>query len=90
MQLTLEVVLALVGSAFSGATVAWLGSRVYYAELLGHVKKHCGELEAIRFDIRERTESADKRLGAHSGDIRRLDRQVAVLKALRGDNTEEN
>lgn len=66
MQLTLEVVLSWIGGAASGALVAYLGNRVMNAELWGHVKKHCGEIQA-----------ATERLNAHSREIRDV-RDIAI------------
>lgn len=66
MQLTTEIVISWLGGALSGAMVAWLGNRVMNAELWGHIKKHCGELE-----------TACDRLDAHSREIRDV-RDIAI------------
>lgn len=79
MQLTTEIVVSWIGGAVSGATVAWLGNRVMNAELWGHLRKHCSEIE-----------TNTQRLNAHSKTLGGLGRRVAVLLDRTGVRTEEN
>jgi len=61
MQLTVELVVSLIVSAGAGATVAYFGNRIANSELLGHVRRHCKEIERID----KLVGSALSRLGEH-------------------------
>lgn len=71
MQLTPETILSLVASALTGGVMAWLGNRIVQAELWGHIKKHCREIEVVT-----------KRLDAHSDKIDAHGQKLAVLAYL--------
>ena len=69
MQLTPDAVLGLIVAAFSGAGGAWLGNRVVNAEIWGHIRKHCREIERCE----KRIEDIDREVDA-------LKEQIVVLR----------
>lgn len=74
MQLTPETVLSLIASALTGGVMAWLGNRIVQAELWGHIKKHCHEIETVV-----------RRVDSHSDKLNDYGQKIAVL-AYRADN----
>lgn len=72
MQLTLDIVLSWIGGAASGAFAAYFGNRIVHAEMWGHLRKHCGEIDALR-------RTSEKRLDAHSDRIAAMQQTLAVL-----------
>ena len=71
MQLTVELIVSLVSSACVGAAVAYFGNRIANAELYGHIKRHCAEIDRAFAAIKE----MDERQRAH-------DRQMVRLQTL--------
>lgn len=74
MQLTTEMLMTIAISVLGGAAMSWLGNRVVNAELLGHVRRHCGEI-AHALSLAERANSG---LGDHRERLARIEHQHEI------------
>ena len=74
MHLTFEMILTVAMGVLSGAMMAWLGNRIVNAELLGHVKRHCEEIDqAIRL-----AERAHEKIGDHANRLAVIEYQHRI------------
>lgn len=79
MQLTQDLILTLIGSAGTGATMAYLSSRIVSAELWGHIKKHCSEIAGLERKQQNDVDALHRRLDGYSKRLGENERKVAVL-----------